>query len=234
VKINGVRDVEFVKQYNWRKDISLPEVELSAIASASPEEDGSAWIADVTLAGAKPVLWDADSGLPLITEFSLGKGKVYLMTIAAYPGHERLQNMSARFGAYLAGIARGEDYLEDPSGEVFWNIWEEASGVKRLFALNTDWTEKGGNKKVVLHWKGQRLERDITERKPGMFLLLPGGILPLGENHCEVVSCNTEKILLKFHGKKEEELFFFRKDGRMETLSVKFEEGKVTAEIRLS
>ena len=233
VRIKGVTEEEFVKQYNVKDSIKLPHLERSAIPSSSPEEDGNCFIADVELAGAKAVVWDADTGLPLITEFALGKGKVYLMTLAAYPGHERLQKLSASFGACLADAAKGEIYLEDPSQEVFWNVWEEENGVKRLFALNTDWTEKGGGKPVILHREKEAWAVTIKEREPAMFLLLPCGILQLGKNHCEVLACEGEKVLLKFHGKEEEELVFRRKDGKMEFPFIQFPPGEAAMELSL-
>ena len=54
-----------------------------------------------------------------MVKYQCGKGVVYTLTAFAYPGHERLQQLSARITAFLAGESRGDIHVEDFSQEIF-------------------------------------------------------------------------------------------------------------------
>ncbi|MBQ6470555.1 MAG: hypothetical protein IJJ33_01100, partial [Victivallales bacterium] len=89
-------------QWNCPDRELMPEPSLSAAPSHSRDEDGPCRLADLELAGAKVVAWDAMTGAPLLVCHEVGKGRVYLLTAWAYPGHEELQALSASWLTFLA------------------------------------------------------------------------------------------------------------------------------------
>ena len=199
ITVKGRSGTEFIRQFNTVME--LPEVELSGIPSASPEEDGSCFIADIELDGAEVVIWDADSGLPLLVKYQCGKGVVYTLTAFAYPGHERLQQLSARITAFLAAESRGDIYVEDFSQEIFWNCRHESEYVTRVNMLNTDWSDKGNVKVVTLFTPGVITDVEVREREALTLTVLPFAVIEVTGGHfLEVVSADTEKAQLRVHG----------------------------------
>lgn len=214
IVVKGRSDREFVKQYNTC--LKLPQVELSAIPSSSPEEDGSCFIADIELAGAEVVLWDADSELPLLVKFNCGKGCVYTQTLFAYPGHERVQELSARITAALAAESRGDIFVEDDSREVFWSVRCESGNVRHLSLLNTDWSEKGNVKAVTVHTPGVVADVEVKERNAALLTVLPFALLETGNEHfIEVLTCSQSSARIRIHGRGQGRLTVYR-NGRVE------------------
>ena len=192
---------EYSGQWNAADRETFPEPQLSALPSHSMNEDGPCRLAELELKGAEVVAWDAATGHPLILHHRLGKGSVYLLTAWAYPGHEALQELSASWLARLAEKCRGEYYIEDPSQEVFWTIWEETSGVRRLMLLDTDWTRPGNSRKIRIHTPAFSFDFTVKERKPSILTLLPfAAVEPDSEIHLEVAASSAHQARLKLHG----------------------------------
>ena len=156
------RGVRYSGQWNCAGKENVPEPELSAIPSSSVTEDGPAYLADIALCGAEVVAWDADSARPMLVRNHVGKGTVYTFTAWAYPGHEQLQRFSASWLAYLSAQSLPEPYVLDPSGEVFWTVWESDAEC-RVLLLNTDWTQPDGVRTVTLVHPGGRVSVDVRE-----------------------------------------------------------------------
>ena len=192
---------EYSGQWNAADRETFPEPQLSALPSHSMNEDGPCRLAELELKGAEVVAWDAATGHPLILHHRLGKGSVYLLTAWAYPGHEALQELSASWLARLAEKCRGEYYVEDPSQEVFWTIWKETSGVRRLMLLDTDWTRPGNSRKIRIHTPAFSFDFTVKERKPSILTLLPfAAVEPDSEIHLEVAASSAHQARLKLHG----------------------------------
>ena len=149
-------------QWNCSGRAAMEEPELSAMPSDSPDEDGPGILARVALAGGEVVAWDSFTGEPMLVRKPLGKGWVYTFTLWAYPGHERFQRFCAAWVQQLAKEARGSFYTEDPSGEVFWTLWENG-GQQRMYLLNTDWSQPGNEKEILLHFDGQEERMFVRE-----------------------------------------------------------------------
>ena len=202
---------------------------LSGIPSKSPEEDGPCRLAQIELAGAEPVIWDASTGETLVCRFRKGKGTVYLVTAYAYPGHEALRGVMATLIAHLAGQNLPQSRVEDPSREVFWNEWIEKDDVRRLMLLNTDWTLAGNRKKVTVDNGKFRFETEVTERVAKMLTLLPDMILEPAdpELHLEVTGENG-KYAVRCHGTGKHQLTIHRPDGSAEVRTVDLTENTVS------
>ncbi len=138
--------------------------ELLRRPNASPEEDGPCRLADVTLAGAEPVMCDRVTGRPLVVRQRLGKGTVYLLCAWAYPGHEALRDvMPALLEEILRRHVRRPVTVDDPSGEVYWSRWEDGAGTDKLYLLNTDWTAAGNIRRVTVHAGGTACPMEARE-----------------------------------------------------------------------
>lgn len=177
------------------------EPELSREPNHSPDEDGPCHLASVELLGAEVVAWDADSGKPLIVRHRLGKGTVFLLCAWAYPGHERLSSTMAAWINHLAELHRDDWYVEDDSGEVFWNSWRESETCGKLMMLNTDWTTPGNVKNVTVNTPGATFRAGVAEREPKILTVLPWATLePTANIHVELVRSDEEFALVRLHG----------------------------------
>ena len=228
VKIQGY-DSRFSGSWNCADREKFPAVSLSAIPSHSPDEDGPCHLADVELAGAEPVIWDAVTGKPVVLKHRCGKGTVYLITAFAYPGHEELQKLSAPLIARLAGEHLPECSVKDPSGEVFWNMHLQLDGIRRLLLLNTDWSVAGNRKKVQIITPQLSFETFVTEREPKIITILPRAVLEQSpELHIEYQKDDT----LKLHGTGTQSLLIHTPEGDCIRQEIRFTD-TTTMEIKL-
>ena len=172
-------------QWNCGGRKFMEEPELSAMPSDSPDEDGPGCMAKVELAGAEVVAWDTFTGEPLLVRNQVGKGWVYTFTLWAYPGHERFQKFCAAWVQQLAKEARGEVFADDPSGEVFWTLWENEKTL-RMLLLNTDWTQPGNEKPVTLHVSGRTIPCCVKEGAVT--------VATIRENDVEIQQLTLEKV----------------------------------------
>lgn len=160
----GIRVLGKGSEYcgQWNSQGKMEEPELSAMPSDSAEEDGPGILAKVQLTGAEVVAWDSFTGEPMLVRNRVGKGWVYTFTLWAYPGHEKFQKFCAAWVQRLAEAARGDLWVEDTSGEVFWTLWQEETGT-RVLLLNTDWTAPGNEKAVTLYFGGKTKRFPVRE-----------------------------------------------------------------------
>ncbi len=111
-----------------------------------------AWrVAEVALEpSARVLVQDAERGVPLLVEHRLGKGRAWLLTAWAYPGHPALEPLVRDILAELGRRSLGAVELEDFSREVAWHVWRDETGLRTVYLLNTDWTESGNIKSCRL------------------------------------------------------------------------------------
>jgi len=166
LRVKG-RGARYSGQWNCAGRELWTEPELSAMPSASDMEDGEGFAAEIELAGAEVVAFDASTGAPLLVRNKFGAGWVYTLTLWAYPGHEKFQRFSAAVTAGLAREAVAELHVTDHSQEVFYTIYEKpASGADFLvMLLNTDWTVRGNVKNVTVHCFDRAIPVEVTERE---------------------------------------------------------------------
>ncbi|MBE6358646.1 MAG: hypothetical protein E7057_05295 [Lentisphaerae bacterium] len=224
VKVKGAGEL-FSGDWNAADRNTYPEVSLSAIPSKNPAEDGECRLADIELAGAEPFIWDSAKKLPLVVRHRYGKGVVYLLTAYAYFGHEELQKVMARLVAKLAEENQPECRVIDPSGEVFWNMWDESAAVKRLMLLNTDWTRAGNAKKVTVVVPKMSFETDIIERQAKIFTITESAVIetPVAI-HVEVIDGDHVKL----YGNSPSEITVRHKSGVIENYRVSFKDSTET------
>ena len=220
VKVKG-RGELFSGTWNCADREKYPEISLSAIPSNSPLEDGPCHLADIELAGAEPWIWDSATGRPLVVRHRYGKGVIYLLTAYAYFGHEELQKVMASLVAFLAEANRPECRVLDPSREVFWNMWEESSRVKRLMLLNTDWTTAGNCKKVGVEVPGMSFETEVVEREAKILTILPEVVIESGTAiHIEV----PDNGHIRLYGSGKQEILLRYKNGTVKIYQADFKE----------
>lgn len=219
VRISGKTTTIFKGVWNAAGREKFIEPELSRLPSDSPDEDGPCFLANTELAGAEPVAWDADSGLPVIVRHKFGKGEVYLICAWAYPGHETLSGLVSAWTAKLAKEQRGDIYVEDPSREIFWNVWEESNKHHKIMLLNTDWATPGTSKKVTVHTPELEFITEVLERQPKIITVIGDSALETKpEMHVEMISEKT----LRIHGTDDGKLRLHKPSGSREiTLNFK-------------
>ncbi len=174
--------------------------------SFTPDEDGPCRVADVELAGAETVVADAATGKPLIVRFRYGRGTVYTLCTWCYPGHEALAELMAVWLRQLCREHRGEVYVEDATGEVFWNV-RDCGHYRIAMLLNTDWTTPGNRKPAVLHTPEAAFPLEVTERQPKIvYLWRDGAIETNGDIHIDIEP--DGRILI--HGCRDAEVTLHR------------------------
>ena len=161
IRVEGKGET-YCGQWNCADRAAMEEPELSAMPSDSPDEDGPGILAKIELLGAEVVARDSFTGAPMLVRNRLGRGWVYTFTLWAYPGHERFQRFCAAWVENLSRQAQKDLYVTDPSGEVFWTVWQDGEQT-RLYLLNTDWTEPGNEKQVTLHFEGREASLTVPE-----------------------------------------------------------------------
>ena len=221
VKVLG-QSSEFSSQWNCadRPELAWMAPELSAVPNDNPLEDGPCRLAELEFTGAEPYIWDASTGKTLVSRFRKGKGTVYLMTAYAYFGHEALQKVSAALVASLASENLPENFVCDPTGEVFWNEHVESESVQRLMLLNTDWTTAGNKKAVTVHTRDLSFATTVTERQAKILTVLPGAVLEYEDLslHLEILSCGEKSCNVRCHGKGRYTLLVWKKNDYCETI----------------
>ena len=162
LKVNG-KGKKYSNQWNCKNRDMVDEPELIALPNDHVGEDGVPYLADVTLCDAEVVAWDMLSGEPILVRKKLGRGYVYTFTYWAYPGHESYQGVSAAWIKKLAAETLGDEYVIDPTNEVFWTRGKE--GDTTVFNLiNTDWTKRGNSKTVDIVTAGGKTTVEVKER----------------------------------------------------------------------
>ena len=183
----------------------------------------------------KVVVWDAENGHPLIIEHRLGKGKVYLLTAWAYPGHDRLQQLCASFIAKLATESRGKYYVEDSSSEIFWTMWNESGEVNKMMLLNTDWSSRANIKPVKIITPSGSFPLDIFEREAYILTILPFAIVSSrGNLHIEVVEVAQTAATLKIHGNIRDQLHVMYANGKIESMEYNFDSNQCETIIKIA
>lgn len=119
-------------------------------------------LADIKINSAKACIKDS-KGNVLLTENKLGKGKAYLLTTWAYPGHSGLENVVRDVLSFLGKESRGKVHLDDSSRDVAWYVWKDETGLRNVYLLNTDWTEEGNVKECRLMLAGKEIPVNIRE-----------------------------------------------------------------------
>ena len=105
------------------------------------------------------------SGRPVLVEKRSGKGIARLLTLQEYPGARPLRRMMRDTWKALAGEVKGDTWVEDPSGEVAWYVFD-GSGERHLWLLNTDWVSSGNVKEVTVHTGGTVKTVAVRQGRP--------------------------------------------------------------------
>lgn len=120
------------------------------------------------LCGGKAIAVDQD-GNPVVVENRIGSGKVWMLTVGEYWGHDHLD-------ALRRAICR-KAAMEHPNGvsvvgsdEVEYHLFD-CDSYQRVVLLNTDWTCAGNIKQVVLHSGAVHMPLSVTEGKMKQILL---------------------------------------------------------------
>ncbi len=144
-----------------------PVIASGAAAYALGTRRAGVRLAELDLAGARVRVADAVSGAPVLVEHACGRGRVWLLTAWAWPGHAAFQDLVRDTLHLLAGQARGPVRLEDPSGEVAYAAWQAPSGLRHVHLLNTDWTAEGNVKPCRLRLGRHGIPVAVRERAMG-------------------------------------------------------------------
>lgn len=181
----------------------------SRAPSVSPDEDGPCHLAEVELRGARTVVCDALSGKPMLVEHRVGAGRVLLMTVWAYPGHEELADFSGAVVAHLCGRHAGDYRVLSDSSDLFWNHWPEGEGFGHLMVLDTDWTRDHGAWGFEMvgpaGWSGCRIGLD-SARPWALATYLPFCVIISDDAragfdvpHIEVIEADAVRARLRVH-----------------------------------
>lgn len=122
----------------------------------------------VELAGASVLAEDQD-GNPVLVENTIGSGKVWMLTVGEYWGHDSLEDLRKAVCRRAAEAHREAVYITG-SDEVEYHRYDCGS-FERVVLLNTDWTSSGNRKYVTLHNGKMAMPLSIQEGRMRHVLL---------------------------------------------------------------
>ena len=135
----------------------LPEGKMSRLrrplGSASVEPVGA------------DVLARDPSGRPVLVEKRVGKGIARLLTLREFPGAMAARGLMRAIWKALAVEARGRIWVEDPTGEVAWYLFDN-HGQRQLWLHNTDWVTAGNHKDVKVHSGDRVIDVTVEQGQP--------------------------------------------------------------------
>ena len=120
-------------------------------------------LADVELCGAEVLAREGASGEPILVRNKVGKGVAYLLCTYDFPGNSHLLPLMDPLIRALAAAVDSPVELDDPSGDVYYTVREEGSGVKHIHLLNTDWSAAGNRKQCRLRLGGDWIAVEVAE-----------------------------------------------------------------------
>ena len=112
------------------------------------------------LAGASVLATDQD-GNPVLVENEIGDGKVWMLTIGEYWGHDALNSLRKVVCDRVASERPSEVSISG-SDEVEYHHFR-CDGFDRVVLLNTDWTSSNNVKRVTLFGSGLNMPLNIRE-----------------------------------------------------------------------
>lgn len=164
VKVNGPEEKTRPLEAHWVADPSDEQYLFPTDGHYRiPAADEPIRPARVETTTARVLVQDDEMGQPLLVANSVGKGRAYLLTTWAYPGHPALEELVRDVVAALAEGSLGDVRLEDPSREVTWSVWGDETDLRSIYLLNTDWTEEGNTKSCRLVLAGKSFSIQIQE-----------------------------------------------------------------------
>lgn len=101
------------------------------------------------LSGGEALAVDQD-GRPVLVENRIGDGKVWMLTLGEYWGHDALDSLRRAICLRAAEEQNCDVCLADATGEVEYHRYDCGS-FERIVLLNTDWTSRENVKRVTLN-----------------------------------------------------------------------------------
>ena len=95
--------------------------------------------------------------------------------------------------------------LDDPSGDVYYTVREEGSGVRHVHLLNTDWSAAGNRKQCRLRLGGHWIEVEVAEGRLSEIIWC-GNLALLVEDekiHIDGVSVREDGFEIDVHGYRQ-------------------------------
>ena len=185
-------------------------------------------LAEVELCGAEVLSREAPSGEPLLVRKKLGKGAAYLLCTHDFPGNSYLVPLVEPLLRALSLSINASVELDDPSGDVYYTVREEANGVIHVHLLNTDWSAAGNRKECRLRLRGEWIDVEVAEGRLSE-IIWRGNVVLLIEDekvYVESVTERDEGFEIEVHGYGEANLKMRLLDGS-EIGSITFDEKEV-------
>jgi hypothetical protein len=120
------------------------------------------------------VLASDETGHPVLVENRIGKGKVWMLTVAEYWGAPSLDAFRSLMMEKLTSCLRTNMRVTGESSDVDWHAYDCSGGWKRVVLLNTDWTSAGNVKRVVLEAGELQVPIEVIEGSLKQVLLRDG------------------------------------------------------------
>lgn len=109
------------------------------------------------------VLAQSETGLPVLVEKSIGKGKVWTLLAGEYWGADALDDFRRQLGDTLKRIHQGDLYISGDIRDIDYHVYDLPDGLRRIAFLNTDWTQAGNTKDLILHFPGNEIPVAVKE-----------------------------------------------------------------------
>lgn len=117
------------------------------------------------------VLAESETGMPVLVEKTIGKGRVWTLVAGEYWGAPGLDRFREQLGDSLIRMHKGNLYLSGDTKEIDYHIYQMPDGNTRITFLNTDWTRAGNTRKMTLHYGTKEIPVAVKEGEVSFVLI---------------------------------------------------------------
>lgn len=172
------------------------------------------------------ILETTDSGLPLVCEYEIGKGKVILFNTKVYPAHQGIKDIYENtVKNEIIKATEKEEVWAKTGNDVGFSVYKQPDGSTHIYFLAVDWYNgRNGirNAELILGSRSYDVEipfgvmiKAVANKKLAVF--------PKTENG-EVIKINNNTALVQGTGKVP---FVVLKDGETRNVTVDFSQGSI-------
>lgn len=159
------------------------------------------------------VLAESETGMPVLVEKTIGKGRVWTLVAGEYWGAPGLDRFREQLSDSLIRMHKGNPYISGDTKDVDYHIYRMPDGNTRMTFLNTDWTKAGNTREVVLHYGLMEIPVTIKEGE-ATFILIDKNLIinyPVPGAVARIINADENQITLGLSGTGKQ-LFILNSD----------------------
>jgi len=166
-------------------------------------------------------LAESETGMPVLVENLIGKGRVWTLVAGEYWGAAALDNFRNQLGDTLTAMHKGDPSISGDTKEVDYHVYELPDGITRIALINTDWTKAGNTKDIVLRAAGKEIPLTVKEGVLSNLLIDKNLIInySVPGAGARIINSNENQITLSLSGTGEQ-VFILNSDKLLKIIDI--------------